>query len=192
MNDARDLVAPRNHRVGRGVIGILGRGHEYLMIRRAEGVAKPGCWCFPGGHVERGETPRQAVGRELFEELGIHVRPTKRLGSLRVMDSRHILVAWRVEHVGGDFCIAQKEIAEIRWVPIDHIRAIRPGLPSNESVLELLARAIGAIPGMSAGGNRTGAPQSTEPANDRSFRRSASNPERNRRVGAPGAPTSPW
>ena len=28
------------------------------------------------------------------------------------MDSRHILVAWRVEHVGGDFQIAQKEIAE--------------------------------------------------------------------------------
>ncbi|MEK7756467.1 MAG: NUDIX domain-containing protein [Planctomycetota bacterium] len=138
MNDAQQHVTPRNHGVRRGVIGILSRGDEYLMIRRADGVAKPGCWCFPGGHVEPGETPRQAVGRELYEELGIHVRPTERLGSVRVMDSRHILVAWRVEHVEGDFQIAQKEIAEIRWVAGDQIRDIHPGLPSNESVLEML------------------------------------------------------
>lgn len=138
MNDEQQNVTPRNHRVRRGVIGILSRGEEYLMIRRSDGVAKPGCWCFPGGHVERGETPRQAVGRELYEELGIHVRPTQRLGSLRVLDSRHILVAWRVEHVDGDFRIAQKEIAEIRWVPGDQIRTIHPGLPSNERVLEML------------------------------------------------------
>ena len=138
MTDPNDHTSARDRQVRRGVIGILNRGDEYLMIRRAEGVAKPGCWCFPGGHVERGETPRQAVGRELYEELGIHVRPTQRLGSLRVLDSRHILVAWRVEHVNGDFRIAQKEIAEIRWVPGDQIRAIHPGLPSNERVLEML------------------------------------------------------
>ena len=138
MTDSEGHVPARNHGVRRGVIGILSRGDEYLMIRRADGVAKPGCWCFPGGHVERGETPRQAVGRELYEELGIHVRPMQRLGSLRVLDSRHILVAWRVEHVNGDFHIAQKEIAEIRWVPGDQIRTLHPGLPSNERVLEML------------------------------------------------------
>ena len=54
------------------------------------------------------------------------------------MDSRHILVVWRVEHFEGDFHIAQKEIAEIRWVRGDQIRDIHPGLPSNESVLEML------------------------------------------------------
>ena len=96
MNDAQDHGTTTNHRVRRGVIGILDRGQEYLMIRRAEGVTKAGCWCFPGGHVERGETPRQAVGRELYEELGIQVRTTHRLGAVRVMDSRHILVVWRV------------------------------------------------------------------------------------------------
>ena len=138
MTDSEDHVPARNHGVRRGVIGVLSRGRDYLMIRRADGVAKPGCWCFPGGHVERGETPRQAVGRELYEELGIHVRPTQRLGSLRILDSRHILVAWRVEHVNGDFRIAQEEIAEIRWVPDDQIRTLHPGLPSNERVLEML------------------------------------------------------
>ena len=138
MNDAQDHGTPTNHRVRRGVIGILSRGQEYLMIRRAEGVAKPGCWCFPGGHVERGETPRQAVGRELHEELGIQVRPTQRLGAVRVTDSRHILVVWRVDHIGGDFQLAQKEIADLRWVTCEQIRTIHPGLPSNDRVLEML------------------------------------------------------
>ncbi|MFH1108124.1 MAG: hypothetical protein V1790_02855 [Planctomycetota bacterium] len=55
-----------------------------------------------------------------------------------MLDSRHILVAWRVEHIHGDFRIAQEEIAEIRWVPSDRIRTIHPGLPSNESVPEML------------------------------------------------------
>ncbi len=132
-------MKPRNNGVRRGVIGILSRGEEYLMIRRASGVAKPGCWCFPGGHVEPGETPRQAVGRELFEELGIHVKPIERLGSVRVLDSRHILVVWRVQHVGGEFRLAQEEIADIRWVTGEGIRTIHPGLPSNDHVLALLA-----------------------------------------------------
>ena len=123
----------------RGVIGILRRGDEYLMIRRAHGVAKPGCWCFPGGHVEPGETPRRAVGRELREELGIIVAPTRRLGAIRVLDSRHVLVVWHVEHVSGDFRPAREEIADIRWVRREQIRAAHPGLPSNDRVLDMLS-----------------------------------------------------
>ena len=140
MTDIRDQVTPRNHRVRRGVIGILRRGDEYLMIRRAEGVAKPGCWCFPGGHVEPGETPRQAVGRELREELGIIVMPTRRLGAIRVLDSLHILVVWHVEHVSGDFQLAHKEIADMSWVRLEQIRTAHPGLPSNDRVLDMLCR----------------------------------------------------
>jgi len=138
MNDAKDLATSTNHRVRRGVIGILSRGDEYLMVRRAEGVAKPGCWCFPGGHVEPGETPRQAVGRELREELGIIVSPTRRLGAIRVLDSRHILVVWHVVHVSGDFQLAHQEIADMRWVRLDQIRTALPGLPSNDRVLDML------------------------------------------------------
>jgi len=132
-------TASRAIEVRRGVIGVLSRGEEYLMIRRAAGVAKEGCWCFPGGHVERGETPRQAVRRELFEELGIEVAPVERVGAVRVPESRHILAIWRVEHVGGKFHLAEKEIAEIRWLAPAEIKIVEPGLPSNDRVLSLLA-----------------------------------------------------
>lgn len=125
-------------RVRRGVIGILEQEGAYLMIQRSATVAKPGAWCFPGGHVEPSETPRQAVVRELFEELGIVVEPRLRLGAVKVHDSRYVLAVWSVVHRSGVLNPAAKEIADIRWIRGPDIEAITPGLLSNGLVWRML------------------------------------------------------
>ena len=51
-----------------------GRGH-LLLTRRAKGKSFAGTWENSGGAVQAGETSRQAIARELFEETGIQASP---------------------------------------------------------------------------------------------------------------------
>lgn len=53
------------------VTGILRKGPLVLVGQRPEGHTLAGQWEFPGGKIELGEQPREALQRELFEELGI-------------------------------------------------------------------------------------------------------------------------
>lgn len=55
--------------------GIVTDGKEVLLGRKKDGIDHPieGEWHFPGGHVEEGEQPQEAVKRALKEKTGIDV-----------------------------------------------------------------------------------------------------------------------
>ena len=55
------------------VCGIIIENRRLLAARRGENMSHPLKWELPGGKIEAGETPGQAVIRELKEELGIDV-----------------------------------------------------------------------------------------------------------------------
>lgn len=52
-------------------VALLERGGKLLICRRRADQSHAGKWEFPGGKVEAGESPREAVVRELTEELDI-------------------------------------------------------------------------------------------------------------------------
>ncbi|MCE9584750.1 MAG: 8-oxo-dGTP diphosphatase MutT [Planctomycetes bacterium] len=63
-----------------GAIGVVVRGDGRILIgKRPAGKHLAGYWEFPGGAVEPGETPDQAVVRELLEETGVTIRVVERL-----------------------------------------------------------------------------------------------------------------
>ena len=53
---------------------VLRRDDTFLLgLRTGSRAAYPSVWDLPGGHVDHGETPAQAVRRELIEELGVEI-----------------------------------------------------------------------------------------------------------------------
>ena len=51
-------------------VGVVYRGDaEILIARRPQDVEQGGLWEFPGGKVESGESPRDALTREIAEEI---------------------------------------------------------------------------------------------------------------------------
>jgi 8-oxo-dGTP diphosphatase len=101
---------------------IAGDDGRVLLTRRRADQAFPLKWEFPGGKIEAGESPEQALARELAEEIGV----TAEVGRI-----------WEVlYHDAGDFelimlvyscrlapgAVAEPiEVAEVAWVPVTHL-----------------------------------------------------------------------
>jgi 8-oxo-dGTP diphosphatase len=100
------------------VAGIIERRGRFLICRRKPEQVHPLKWEFPGGKVEPGETPDQALARELEEELGI-------LGAAGQEITRYqhtypgrdpiLLIFFRVREFGGE--PRNVVFHEMRWEP---------------------------------------------------------------------------
>ena len=74
---------PRRQRIA--AYALLQRGDEVLLTRMSSRTRIPGRWTLPGGGIDHGEDPREALVREVHEETGLTIEP----GHLADVHSTH-------------------------------------------------------------------------------------------------------
>ena len=118
---------------------ILRREEKYLICQRAHDDALPLLWEFPGGKLEAGESPEDALKRELAEELGIGVR---QLVFWKSLDHEYTergfsvrLYFFHVTEFAGEPCGAEGQ--NLRWVEPQEAFALG-FLPADAFLLEEL------------------------------------------------------
>ena len=115
------------------VAGLLVKGDRVLATRRRRDQAMGGKWEFPGGKIEAGESPGQALVRELREELAVEVEVGRIWDVLfhRYPDFDLLMLVYGSRLVGA----AQprcEQVAQLRWMrpgelsQLDFIAADRP------------------------------------------------------------------
>jgi 8-oxo-dGTP diphosphatase len=111
---------------------------SFLLGQRAPDTFYPGYWEFPGGKVEPGETPRQALVRELREELEIEVlRATPWIVREHAYEHAHVrLHFFRVGEWHGE--VRDHVHSALAWQRPGET-TVSPMLPANAPVLAALA-----------------------------------------------------
>ncbi len=109
--------------------GVVVRGEDMVAIvptRRAADGSR--VLALPKGHVDAGETPVEAAGREVREETGVLAEPVTELGETRYWyrrDGRTIpksVTFYLFRYLEGDLADHDDEVEEARWLPLERAR----------------------------------------------------------------------
>ena len=123
------------------------RGDRVLLGPRIAGRRWfPDCWDLPGGHVEPGEHPAEALVRELREEIGVEAvvagPPSLHLEHRVDLDDGALVDAWTITSWTGEpRNLAPDEHDELRWVAADELPGLHLAHPDYAAFLPRLLAA---------------------------------------------------
>ena len=108
------------------IVAVIRRGDRVLYIRRGPEASRSDHWAPLSGRVEAGERQEDTVVREVREEVGLEVRPLRKVWECLTDDGRYTLHWWTVEVLGGHLLLDPGEVAEARWLTVEEIHALEP------------------------------------------------------------------
>jgi len=127
--------------VAAAIVDDLDEPQQLLAARRSRPASLAGRWEFPGGKVDAGETPVDALHRELREELGATVTLGSEVvgpddGLWRLTDT-YVMRLWFAVLAGGDPQPLVEHDA-LRWLPPGQWLSV-PWLDADVRIVEAIA-----------------------------------------------------
>jgi len=125
---------------GRVVVGaaIVHDGRVLAACRSAP-AELAGCWEFPGGKVEDGESEADALVRECREEMGIEIAVGRLIG-MQPIAADLVLHVYLAEHLLG-YPEPRQDHGEMRWLAAGELNSV-DWLPADQPMLAAVAAAL--------------------------------------------------
>lgn len=127
---------------GQSVTAVVIREGKVLLARHTYGGGT-GKLIIPGGYVNVGETPQDALKREFMEETGIVIEPLDIIGIRFNMHDWYI--AFRAAYISGEVTSDHDENSEVLWVDVQDALS-RDDVPMLTK--KLIASAVDPRPGL--------------------------------------------
>ncbi|MFI8350216.1 (deoxy)nucleoside triphosphate pyrophosphohydrolase [Streptomyces sp. NPDC085596] len=119
-------------------------GDRLLAARRSAPPELAGRWELPGGKVEPGERPDDALVRELREELGVDADAVERVPGEWPLKSPYVLWVWTARlRPGSPEPDALQDHDELRWLTPDRLWEV-PWLDQDVPAVREIAARLGA------------------------------------------------
>ncbi len=106
------------------IVAVITNGDKVLLIQRAPSVRGGGYWAPVSGEVEPGESQEAAVVREAKEEVGLTVRPIRKVWENISSGGTFRLHWWLAEYVAGELVLEKREVSDARWLTADEINRL--------------------------------------------------------------------
>lgn len=90
--------------------------NKTLVVQRSEAMKLPNKWEFPGGKIEKNETEKECILREIKEELNVEIELVQRLSPItyNYSDFSIHLIPFLANHISGELKLSEHK--NFKWL----------------------------------------------------------------------------